>query len=795
MQPETREILQCVYAPRTPSLDAETGQPTSAKLPEEEKLQNTFAKQALLSAAFDNPKIVDLVLQNMPADLANHKTLSSAAQALYTRSPGVIAQMLAPIPLDDIVAFARAAIIARDQLVKNSKQTAKGKNGKNGSKEPAGGKPDQADDETFELQNLALTTFDPDSRMSLIDILRDAAVVDPVGFLHLERLHFTPIAYRRGDLVYAITMLPGEITRLTHREWSRTEKEFISLVAETIENQREEAVAEKSELTDSTTNQRDHTMAFSASLSASGTYGFVSFAANAGLQLNEQVRNSQEISRRQTREVTRKATTRAKREHKITFRTSSTFESEDTSFRELKNESSDAIRWDFHRVMTEWEVKLYRYGLRLTYDVTIPEPGSYLLRLHREIAQLDEQIARPVNPLPIEQVTPENYAALQSRYGILLEPPPAPIAMNASATTTYGGQNDTRVANTITLAVPDGYEIDPLSVNPDTPLDAKKGWRDGEPDVWTSRTDMRITENRNRLQLGPVTGQFPWQFTVFWFSDPRNGAQAIASVGYRVRPLPATLSAWRTRVYNILLEALRARHEESIQELSRHRDVLMEQVNSPDALHLRRMEREEIMKGVLRWILGPSFRFYNEELPQNLIQLQGELTDPGVDEVRRGFYSSTTNAVADEMVWRATLRHGQLINYLHQAIEWENVNFILYPYFWSEPTRWNFKQSLAHADSTHLEFLRSGAARVVVTIRPGFEKSWLNLVASGDLALAEGPAAPYLRIAEQIKAASEQYQPRTAGVQNLDEPGLLIDEWREWVPTGAIDVVRGSTLT
>ena len=37
--------------------------------------------------------------------------------------------------------------------------------------------------------------------------------------------------------------------------------------------------------------------------------------------------------------------------------------------------SSDAIRIDYFKMMRKWRTDLYRYGLRMTYDMTIPTPG------------------------------------------------------------------------------------------------------------------------------------------------------------------------------------------------------------------------------------------------------------------------------------------------------------------------------------------------------------------------------------------------------------------------------------
>ena len=777
MQPETREVLRCLYAPRAPLPgEAPDTQPAVAIQ------KQAILKQAILSTAFDDPKSVASVVAAIAGKAEQGKMLSVAAFALHGSDPVKATEVLADISLDAVLDFARAASAARIDLESATKNGA---------------------------QNLISTSTERQvaerehgSRSALIDALERSARVDPVGFLHLERLQFTPVSYRQGELVYSVTLMPGEIVRLTHQEWSRTEREFTSLVAETLETEQEDAVSEKSELTESTAAQEAHSMAFSASLSASGSVGVFSFAANAGLQLSQQTSSTRETSRKQSREMTRRAASRAKKEHKITFRTMSAEESQDTSFREISNTSPDPVRWDFHRIAREWNVKLYRYGLRLTYDITIPEPGSYLMRLYREIEDLDRRIATPPRMPAVYEITPENYTSLQTTYGVLLEPPPSTRPVQASTTTPYPGTNDMEVAGSIELPIPEGFELDPTSVEPDEPVEAWKGWRDagggvGMPTNRTSRTDMRVTDNRRRLSGGPVSGVFSWHFTVYWWDFPVQGARAVAGIRGIARPSASSIGAWRSRVYAALVEALRTRNEERVAALSRQRETLVQRLAASDTLTLRSLEREEIMKGVLRWLLGPSFRFSAGVSPsaEGATGGSSDLDDPRVDEASRGYYDPNTGAVVDARLWQSTLRFGQLINFLHQAIEWENVNFVLYPYFWSDHTRWDSKQRFLHGDDTHRQFLRAGAARVVLTIREGFEAAWLSFADTGQLALTDPHAtAPYLSIADEIRHAAQTYQSHTDGVQPLDEPGLLIGEWSEYTPTGAMDVVRGPEL-
>ena len=197
----------------------------------------------------------------------------------------------------------------------------------------------------------APTVGDVPSQVQLLDIrryrntrmgevlqgLRAGMEVEPVGYLHLERLEFTPIGYERGDLVYTLPLTPQETVRLTHREWSRTETEYTKLVATRLETATEEALSEKSELTQSTNTQQQHTSAINTSTSVSGGWGPVKITTNVGYSSNQSETQSRQVSAKHAQEITKKASSRSKEEHKITFRVATTQEVLEESYREIKN--------------------------------------------------------------------------------------------------------------------------------------------------------------------------------------------------------------------------------------------------------------------------------------------------------------------------------------------------------------------------------------------------------------------------------------------------------------------------
>lgn len=189
--------------------------------------------------------------------------------------------------------------------------------------------------------------------------------------------------------------------------------------------------------------------------------------------------------------------------------------------------------------------------------------------------------------------------------------------------------------------------------------------------------------------------------------------------------------AWQLKTWSILHDAAQAQYYENRQMLKERLARLTEELGAQDALSLRKIEREEVMKGVLRWLFGPTFRFMPSDIPEKL--------------------EAENEAVINETLWGRILYQGELIKFLHNAIEWENMIYFLYPYFWSHKKRWELKKYLDHPDVMHRAFLKSGSARVVLTIRPGFEAAFTALIENGSYLDALNTNHPYLSITEEME--------------------------------------------
>ena len=77
-------------------------------------------------------------------------------------------------------------------------------------------------------------------------------------------------------------------------------------------------------------------------------------------------------------------------------------------------------------------------------------------------------------------------------------------------------------------------------------------------------------------------------------------------------------------------------------------------------------------------------------------------------------------------------RKGHVVQFLEQAFDWDNLSYLFYPYFWSTPPKWIELMSRADdADAVYTAFLQAGAARVLVSVTPGYEHAVMHYLATG----------------------------------------------------------------
>ncbi len=95
--------------------------------------------------------------------------------------------------------------------------------------------------------------------------------------------------------------------------------------------------------------------------------------------------------------------------------------------------------------------------------------------------------------------------------------------------------------------------------------------------------------------------------------------------------------------------------------------------------------------------------------------------------------------------------------FLEQAFEWDVMSYNLYPFYWANNQEWATLYQTDNADPLFRSFLQSGMARVVVTVRPGFEAAVQHYISTGQI--WTGGQVPVIGDALYLSLTDELKQP------------------------------------
>jgi hypothetical protein len=594
----------------------------------------------------------------------------------------------------------------------------------------------------------------------------------PLGMLNLERLEMAPAGIERGEMIATIPLAPLEETAVIEKEWSVQSKEFTSIVTDELEEISEAGVTDNTELAQSVSSQQQHSSQFNITGTVSGGIPVISGSASSGFTSQDTNSKSATESRKQAVALTQKASTRSRQEHKVTIATKSVVGSEETTSRKLRNPSDQRpIRIDYFSLMRKWRVRLYRYGLRLTYDVVVPEPGAAMRRRYQELASLRAKLGPFEFPVPHNDITEEirqsdpappvtvpptprqpHHRVLADQYGTTVPDPPRAVLPRwerIESAAVGGGWH----FHTFTFRVEDGYSIKELAVHLQLGQD-DDGTRIHYGVLGTSfarPSDTPVPDTRfvlTDLPEKPYLGATGDQTVVFFLQDVEVGAVGVDYIAERT---PERYAQWQSEVWSALYAAAQTKYYAEQQDIATRIADIEEQLTKVDTLTMRREESDEVMKSVIRFIAGGGYQYMDDATVAAF--------DRASEDAVHGIGFATNTLTLDPAQFAAVKRHENVVRFINQAIEWENVVTFLYSYFWDNPHGWEFIRQIQHPDANRQAFMRAGSARVVLTVRKGWEEQWLRFAESGFTDPHFQPDAAYLTIAREIAAYDDRNYP------------------------------------
>jgi hypothetical protein len=617
-----------------------------------------------------------------------------------------------------------------------------------------------------------------------------AAEVRPAGIADLLVVKQHLQKYQRMDIAHVENVLAGERKSRTHRALERFEQTFTTERETTREQETELETAERFELNQETsqTIQRDQQIGFG--LNVSGKYGpTVEFSSQLESETGTSVEESTRSALTYAKDIMQRSLERVVERVREEQIRKLIREQEETNVHELVNTDPAAthISGVYQFIEKVYQSQVFNYGVRLMFDFMLPEPASYIWHLENSP---DPDLALPTAPPKLEAhvanasaIAPWNYIAFAALFGAEGVTAPPPFYKTSVVSLKHGEEGDEggrpRSVLEKDIAIPEGYH----------PIGAYVQL-------------LGMTDDRLTIAVTIGSGSFTWRPTgtpvVIDIGGGHRLASQILSLGMQGAPHPQDaqsklalhLLAYETNAYTVVANVVFQRSEETFVAWQiKTYDALAkasaaQQLNYEQKVQeLRAKAETEAARAATRFGAPPS---------QNLKTIRGELKKHSISiitEQRYDAFDATVDADPPYFEFDDAAEQGAFIRFFEQAFEWDQLQYVCYPYFWARKQTWADRFRRQDVDPIFLEFLQAGAARVVVPVRPGFEEAIVHFLETGEIWNGSGSPPPinsplYVSITEEIKE-------RTGAPQGEIPVG---DPWPTIVPTPLVILRREETL-
>ena len=289
----------------------------------------------------------------------------------------------------------------------------------------------------------------------------------------------------------------------------------------------------------------------------------------------------------------------------------------------------------------------------------------------------------------------------------------------------------------------------------------------------------------------PIVGAVP-----IAVSAPNIGQVSI-SIEIRCRRLGSALRQWQLQTYEKIITAwqkLQSDYESKLAAMQ-FQKATVGPLGATDPEANRLTERTELKRECIaildnsnQTVRGVSKNIAIQNWPDPKPVDPNDPSNPVLPEPILPFgFNPQNNKTAQEL--------GVYVRWFEQAFEWENIAYVLYPYFWGRRQLWPQRLNLRNDDPLFLKFLQAGYARVVLPVRLGFEwavhfyfHTGLPWLGGGLPPIGDKTQNPlYLDIAEEIKAL-------TGGGEAGEAETPIGEPWEYTLPTTLIKLRKDDAL-
>ncbi|MCT2563394.1 hypothetical protein [Chryseobacterium herbae] len=389
--------------------------------------------------------------------------------------------------------------------------------------------------------------------------------------------------------------------------------------------------------------------------------------------------------------------------------------------------------------------QIYNYGKRMMFEFMVPEPAKlHLLGMTSQKAPDQIDLIKPEDPRTSVVMPMKNYDALTtdavlkywvSKYNV--EVPEKPVE-NYSIGKPLSGQYTNENNSIQNVAVKDEIQI------PENYI------------AVSCRVGYSAVGDSSESAMCILIGDIPFYMRGRWsqlevrqretFDKPYSKTVPISATFYEIFSGTANCvvdlkltqdakNAWYEKVFKAIIDAYEDALIEYNNKLAEEKSKAVE-IKGSNPTFYRQIENTILRKNCISYMAD---------------RASGSTHGYGLEGLTSGSAFSNYETVLNGSLDKYTA----FVKFMEQAFEWENLSYNLYPYYWGNKQNWlNLYQS-EDTDPLFRAFMQSGMARVVVTVRPGFEETVQFYLATGKI--WNGGEVPvigdelYLSIADEMK--------------------------------------------
>jgi hypothetical protein len=380
-----------------------------------------------------------------------------------------------------------------------------------------------------------------------------------------------------------------------------------------------------------------------------------------------------------------------------------------------------------------YEAQIFNYGKRLMLEFATPEPAAFF-RYARESGGSGGPVPPPTLDFQPGYLDSDTYMGKVALYQVPdVVPPPAETVVVGASLQGESEEKDTRhFAVAKELEIPTGYVASSGWYKAVVPPDKADG---GLANLIVGNHLISSTE----LEAGGTVGT-PFDMNAETDVLPialsgMNIAGYVVTVEVECARTPESLHQWQLETYARIADRYTSLLSDYEDKLERQKELAGRTPEGRPPQRNREIEKEELKRQCISLLSNQHFDSFDA------MRVNESPWGPGYPQVD----------IAE------SLEEGRIITFFEHAFEWNQMTYVFYPYFWGRKENW--LDTVAEddaADPLFAKFLRAGAARVVLPVRPGFEKSVLNYLDLGPGALLAGADQPvfedetYLAIVDEI---------------------------------------------